>query len=40
LAERDGASNFAIAKALDAAVTDGCDPINMSLGGGPRIRYQ
>lgn len=31
----DGASNFAIAKAIDAAVADGCDLINMSLGGGP-----
>jgi len=30
-----GASNFAIAKALDRAVADGCDLINMSLGGGP-----
>lgn len=30
-----GASNFAIAKAIDRAVTDGCDLINMSLGGGP-----
>ena len=30
-----GASNFAIAKAIDAAVGDGCDLINMSLGGGP-----
>jgi len=27
-------SNFAIAKAIDAAVTDKCDLINMSLGGG------
>lgn len=32
----DGASNFAIAKAIDRAVQDGCDLINMSLGGGPR----
>jgi subtilisin family serine protease len=31
----EGASNFAIAKAIDAAVRDGCDIINMSLGGGP-----
>jgi subtilisin len=31
----DGASNFAIAKAIDAAVAEGCDLINMSLGGGP-----
>jgi subtilisin len=29
-----GASNFAIAKAINAAVADGCDLINMSLGGG------
>jgi subtilisin len=29
-----GASNFAIAKAIDAAVSDGCDVLNMSLGGG------
>jgi subtilisin len=29
-----GASNFAIAKAIDAAVADGCDVLNMSLGGG------
>jgi subtilisin len=29
------ASNFAIAKAIDQAVADGCDLINMSLGGGP-----
>jgi subtilisin family serine protease len=29
-----GASNFAIAKAIDRAVADGCDLINMSLGGG------
>ncbi len=29
-----GASSFAIAKALDQAVADGCDLINMSLGGG------
>lgn len=31
----DGASNFAIAKAIDRAVAEGCDLINMSLGGGP-----
>jgi subtilisin len=31
----DGASNFAIAKAIDRAVSDGCDIINLSLGGGP-----
>jgi subtilisin family serine protease len=30
----DGASNFAIAKAIDAAVADKCDLLNMSLGGG------
>lgn len=30
-----GASNFAIAKAVDRAAADGCDLINMSLGGGP-----
>jgi subtilisin family serine protease len=29
----DNASNFAIAKAIDAAVADKCDLINMSLGG-------
>lgn len=29
-----GASNFAIAKGVDAAVRDKCDLINMSLGGG------
>ena len=32
----EGASNFAIAKAIDRAVGDGCDLINMSLGGGPQ----
>ncbi|MEO8154266.1 MAG: S8 family serine peptidase [Rhizobacter sp.] len=31
----DGASSFAIAKAIDRAVADGCDLINLSLGGGP-----
>ena len=31
-----GASNFDIAKAIDAAIADGCDIINMSLGGGPK----
>jgi subtilisin len=31
----DGASNFAIAKAIDRAVADGCDLLNLSLGGGP-----
>ena len=30
-----GASNFAIAKAIDQAIIDHCDIINMSLGGGP-----
>ena len=30
-----GASSFAIAKAIDRAVEQGCDLINMSLGGGP-----
>jgi subtilisin len=29
---KDGASNYSIAKAIDQAVTDGCDLINMSLG--------
>jgi subtilisin len=33
--DSDGASNFAIAKAIDLAVADGCDLINLSLGGGP-----
>ena len=28
------ATNFAIAKAIDQAVRDGCDLINLSLGGG------
>lgn len=31
----EGASNFAIAKAIDTAVQDGCDLLNLSLGGGP-----
>jgi subtilisin len=31
-----GASNFAILKAIDRAVGDGCDLVNLSLGGGPR----
>ena len=31
-----GASNFDIAKAIDTAVADKCDIINMSLGGGPK----
>jgi subtilisin len=30
-----GASNFDIARAIDAATREGCDLINMSLGGGP-----
>lgn len=30
------ASNFAILKALDRAVADGCDLVNLSLGGGVR----
>lgn len=34
-AKGQGASNFAIAKAIDRAVADGCDLINMSLAGGP-----
>jgi len=29
----DGASNYAILKAIDRAVADGCDLVNMSLGG-------
>jgi subtilisin len=31
-----GASNFDIAKAIDTAVADKCDIVNMSLGGGPK----
>jgi len=31
----DGASNYDIIKAIDQAAVDGCDLINMSLGGGP-----
>ncbi|MSR58642.1 MAG: peptidase S8/S53 subtilisin kexin sedolisin [Planctomycetaceae bacterium] len=31
----EGASNFSIAKAIDRAVAQGCDLINLSLGGGP-----
>jgi subtilisin len=31
-----GASNFDIARAIDQAVLDKCDVINMSLGGGPK----
>ena len=34
-AKGQGASNFAIVKAIDRAIADGCDLINMSLGGGP-----
>ena len=30
----DNASNYSIAKAIDAGVADGCDLLNMSLGGG------
>src|SRR5262249_19413030 len=38
---KPGASNFAIAKAIDRAAADGCDLINMSLGGGePDIATQ
>lgn len=32
--EEPGASNFAIAKAINVAVQDGCDLLNLSLGGG------
>ena len=32
--EDNGASNYSIAKAIDRAVRDGCDLINLSLGGG------
>ena len=32
----DQATNFAIAKAIDRAVADSCDLINLSLGGGPK----
>jgi subtilisin len=32
---QEGASNFSIAKAIDTAVSDGCDLLNLSLGGGP-----
>jgi subtilisin len=31
----EGASNYDIIKAIDEAAADGCDLINMSLGGGP-----
>jgi subtilisin len=31
----EGASNYDIAKAIDQATRDGCDLINLSLGGGP-----
>jgi hypothetical protein len=30
-----GASNYAIIKAIDQAIQDGCDLLNLSLGGGP-----
>lgn len=33
--ENDGASNYAIMKAITRAIEDGCDVINLSLGGGP-----
>jgi len=33
--QSDSASNYAITKAIDRAVEDGCDLINLSLGGGP-----
>jgi subtilisin len=32
---REEATNFAIAKAIDTAVSDRCDVVNLSLGGGP-----
>jgi subtilisin len=32
----DGASNFDIARAIETAVADRCDIINLSLGGGPK----
>jgi subtilisin family serine protease len=31
----EGATNFDIVKAIDKAVADGCDILNMSFGGGP-----
>jgi subtilisin len=31
----DSATNYSITKAIDRAVEDGCDLINLSLGGGP-----
>lgn len=34
--DQPGASNFAILKAIDRAVSDGCDLVNLSLGGGVR----
>ena len=33
--DSDSATNYAITKAIDRAVEDGCDLINLSLGGGP-----
>jgi len=33
--QSDSASNYAITKAIDRAVENGCDLINLSLGGGP-----
>jgi len=33
--DAESASNYDIIKAIDQAATDGCDLINMSLGGGP-----
>ena len=33
--DSDSASNYSITKAIDRAVEDGCDLINLSLGGGP-----
>ncbi len=32
----EDATNFALTKAIERAVADGCDLINMSLGGGPK----
>ena len=33
--DSDSATNYSITKAIDRAVEDGCDLINLSLGGGP-----